>query len=312
MGSGERLRLGLGHIMMLGCGGVRAPEVLQWARANGCDWDDDTCRFAAGGGHLEVLQWARTNGCDWNYRTCTAAARCGHLEVLQWARANGCDWSSATCTAAARSGHLEVLQWARANGCDWSSAMCRAAAGCGHLEVLQWARANGCDWDSSAIERRVHAAQRDTCMQRWPSGLKRTARNETAEVELTGCVFMKLFVKHLHFPAPTLPRRLNRPSMTYQPDAATLSGEDSCYKYRWIALLPEAAAASAWSVVTRINDYKLCIAARSLIGTDHATARTRLGVVSPGAGCHHRPPCRIVAAGPPALRRTLPPLVVRK
>jgi len=30
--------------------------VLQWARANGCPWDEDTCTSAAQGGHLEVLQ----------------------------------------------------------------------------------------------------------------------------------------------------------------------------------------------------------------------------------------------------------------
>ena len=42
---------------------VGALEALQWARANGCEWDADTCSEAAGGGHLEVLQWARANGC---------------------------------------------------------------------------------------------------------------------------------------------------------------------------------------------------------------------------------------------------------
>ncbi len=49
-----------------------------------------TCTEAAKGGHLEVLQWARQNGCPWNELTCTEAAKGGHLEVLQWARENGC------------------------------------------------------------------------------------------------------------------------------------------------------------------------------------------------------------------------------
>jgi hypothetical protein len=35
----------------------------QWLRANGCDWNTETCSAAAGGGHLEVLEWARENGC---------------------------------------------------------------------------------------------------------------------------------------------------------------------------------------------------------------------------------------------------------
>jgi hypothetical protein len=65
--------------------------VLQWARANGCEWDEDTCYWAARGGHLAVLQWARANGCEWDEDTCHAAVAGGHLRVLQWARANGCD-----------------------------------------------------------------------------------------------------------------------------------------------------------------------------------------------------------------------------
>ncbi len=43
------------------------------------------------GGHLEVLVWARANGCEWDDRTCAWAAQNGHPEVLEWARANGCE-----------------------------------------------------------------------------------------------------------------------------------------------------------------------------------------------------------------------------
>jgi len=56
--------------------------VLQWARANGCDWDDWTCEKAAEGGHLAVLQWARANGCDWNRDKC--AAVCTQPALLAW------------------------------------------------------------------------------------------------------------------------------------------------------------------------------------------------------------------------------------
>ena len=44
-------------------------EVLRWLRANGCLWDEDTCKYAAWGGHLQVLQWARVNGCPWDEKT---------------------------------------------------------------------------------------------------------------------------------------------------------------------------------------------------------------------------------------------------
>jgi hypothetical protein len=37
--------------------------VLQWARANGCPWDEGTCAAAARGGHTEALAWARKKGC---------------------------------------------------------------------------------------------------------------------------------------------------------------------------------------------------------------------------------------------------------
>ena len=40
--------------------------MLQWLRANGCEWDESACYSAAAGGHLAVLQWATANGwrCD--------------------------------------------------------------------------------------------------------------------------------------------------------------------------------------------------------------------------------------------------------
>jgi hypothetical protein len=36
-----------------------------------------------------VLQWARSNGCPWNEETCARAAEYGHFELLSWAKANG-------------------------------------------------------------------------------------------------------------------------------------------------------------------------------------------------------------------------------
>jgi hypothetical protein len=46
--------------------------------------------LAAHGGHLEVLQWARANGCPWDETTCEAAVARGHLDVVQWAKENDC------------------------------------------------------------------------------------------------------------------------------------------------------------------------------------------------------------------------------
>ena len=60
--------------------------MLQWARANGCQWGTVTCAMAAKSGHVEVLQWSRANGCPWDAKTRSAAK--GH--VLEWAIANEC------------------------------------------------------------------------------------------------------------------------------------------------------------------------------------------------------------------------------
>ncbi|KAG5189319.1 hypothetical protein JKP88DRAFT_353151 [Tribonema minus] len=136
-------------------------ELLQWARANGGAWDEQTCSCAAGKGHLELLQWARANECPWNEQTCSCAAAGGHLELLQWARANAYPWDVETCSCAAAGGHLGLLQWARANGCPWDEQTCSCASGGGHLELLQWARANGCTWHEQTCTAAARAGHFD-------------------------------------------------------------------------------------------------------------------------------------------------------
>jgi len=113
-------------------------------------WDEETCRCAAHGGHLEVIKWLRAMGCPWGTTTSSWAAQGGHLEVLQWMRDQDppCPWDSDVCYQAARKGHLEVLRWARSQGCPWDEEVSWAAANNGHLEVLRWARSQGCPWDN--------------------------------------------------------------------------------------------------------------------------------------------------------------------
>jgi hypothetical protein len=70
---------------------------------------------AAQNGHLHILQWARANECDWDGETCAMAAQNGHLHILQWAIANGCDWNVQECAYHARSnGHDDVADWINA------------------------------------------------------------------------------------------------------------------------------------------------------------------------------------------------------
>ena len=46
--------------------------------------------MAARHGHLDVLQWARANGCDWDAETWEAAVEGGDPAILQWLHDNGC------------------------------------------------------------------------------------------------------------------------------------------------------------------------------------------------------------------------------
>ena len=90
-------------------------DVLQWARDNGCPWDEKTCAAAASTGHLDVLRWARDNRCPWDEKTCEGAGRWGHLDVLQWARDNGCPWNEQnelTCESDELHELLEKMRWA--------------------------------------------------------------------------------------------------------------------------------------------------------------------------------------------------------
>jgi hypothetical protein len=86
--------------------------VLQWLRANGCPWDEETCSTAARGGQLEVLQWLRANGCPWDEKTCARAVDIRHLEMLKWARANGAPWDKADIMREApRDAKMGAREW---------------------------------------------------------------------------------------------------------------------------------------------------------------------------------------------------------
>jgi hypothetical protein len=89
------------------CGAASAAR-LAWVRSLGRSgpvwvqgWNGATTRTLARLGRLEALQWARANGCDWDWQTCSAAAKGRHAEVLRWAKANGCatrpDEDETTC-----------------------------------------------------------------------------------------------------------------------------------------------------------------------------------------------------------------------
>lgn len=67
-------------------------------------------KYFASLGYLSLVQWARAKGCPWNEESCSNTSLNGHLEVLKWLRENGCLWNAYTCSNAAENGHLEVLR----------------------------------------------------------------------------------------------------------------------------------------------------------------------------------------------------------
>ena len=96
--------------------------MLKWAHTHGCQWDAETCLWAAYGGYLEVLQLARANGCPWDCGMCSGVAMGRHLGVLQWAIENGCpcDWNRRMSLATGNedldeSERLVVLAWLNMN-----------------------------------------------------------------------------------------------------------------------------------------------------------------------------------------------------
>ena len=59
--------------------------MLQWARANGCPWNNQMFAAAAVGGHLEMLQWVYKNGCPRNRSArMTIATHYEHPDVVAW------------------------------------------------------------------------------------------------------------------------------------------------------------------------------------------------------------------------------------
>lgn len=70
VGEGEQPSVEFWDVFQRSCG-----HVLQWARKNGCRWNDATCSSAAGAGYLVVLQWARENGSPWDDMTLCCSSR---------------------------------------------------------------------------------------------------------------------------------------------------------------------------------------------------------------------------------------------
>ena len=145
--------LGKGTGWYAGLGG--SVEILEHLKGRGYEFDEEVCKGAAQGGHLEVLKFLRglDPPCPWDEETCEMAAMEGRLDVLKFLRSQDppCPWNVQTCSEAALGGHLEVLKWLRSQDppCPWDVGTCASAAKGGHLEALKFLRGLDppCPWD---------------------------------------------------------------------------------------------------------------------------------------------------------------------
>ena len=127
--------------------------MLQWARANGCPWDEMVTYEAAGRGDLKMIRWSVEQGapCDtnelpilWEYRA--PASNAFNSSHCDWAY--GCTWHEDVCGTAVSEGLFEMLKWAR----EWVSLpdfVCTSAAYYRNVEILEWIRENGGHWDKA-------------------------------------------------------------------------------------------------------------------------------------------------------------------
>jgi len=104
----------------------------------------DTCRQAAGNGHLDCLKFAYENGCEWDVQTHVAAATGGHLHCVKYAFVEGLAWHESVSEAAAQNNQLECLKYVLQKGCPASEKVTFEAAKAGYLECLRCALDFGC------------------------------------------------------------------------------------------------------------------------------------------------------------------------
>jgi len=157
-------------------------DMIQWLRAEECQWGEYACASAAKGGHLQLLQWLRASGCPWDALTSMYAAKKGHYDVLMWAHDNGCQEH---CTSAylAQNGNMQMLEWAKTEAIPLHEDSCRKAARGGHLQVLQWLRNNGCMWDASVYEKAARNGHSHVVKWAWANGCPRTAKEVSTIVK---------------------------------------------------------------------------------------------------------------------------------
>ncbi|EFJ45883.1 hypothetical protein VOLCADRAFT_93739 [Volvox carteri f. nagariensis] len=149
-------------------------EIMEWLGQQGCVWDKEAFKAAAGIGKPAFLEWMAAHGCPMGLtgEPYVVAASSGDMLTFQCLKRLGCPWDRGTFQATAGLASPVFLEWLLAKGCatgdrkgplkaggrgDMLSVQClkqvgcprdkeifNAAAGLGDPEFLEWLVAQGC------------------------------------------------------------------------------------------------------------------------------------------------------------------------
>lgn len=153
------------------CDYVSSVSLLEWARENGCRWNELTWVAVVKGGHLDVLKWAHENDCPWHLDTCIYAVEEGHFNILEWARDKRASLNARTCAVVALRGQLDTLKRLFEYGFSWNEWTITYAICGNHLDVLEWvlekAEQHGmeeCKWTTSHCSMMANGSKK---MRKW-------------------------------------------------------------------------------------------------------------------------------------------------
>ncbi len=111
---------------------------LQWARAEGAHWGDNTFAAAARGGHRHILQYMIQQKAPHDEQVCSITAARGDLDTLRWLLEHNFPCGVQTFAAAASAGHLQIIHYLHQIGCTWTWDAYSNAARSGNVDLLKW------------------------------------------------------------------------------------------------------------------------------------------------------------------------------
>lgn len=157
-------------------------------------FDQNSCEYAAGGGHLDCLQYAMKMKAEINENVLISAASGGHLKCLQYLLQKGYVAIKSIAAAAARKGHIEILEYLQEKGLRFTNEDCIAAAESGSIKCLVYTHTNGGSIDQAVGIMAVYSGNIQCLYYTLQNGTKLTTNLTTSAAR---CGHLNL-LKYLH------------------------------------------------------------------------------------------------------------------